>query len=98
MSAFISPRFDVGQTVYQHEPMVDAMFRGTVVGIQATSADATQWSGTWTLMYEVQFGGEHGSDWVPESSLVAAPDGYHWPPVPEATPAPQDPEAASNAG
>ncbi len=84
---YITPKFSVGQTVYQYEPELDAMFRGRIVGIQATSTDAQVYGlATWTLIYEVQFHGERASDWVPESELT---DRRHdWPELAADEPAP----------
>ena len=82
----INNRFAVGQTVYQHEAETDAVYRGVILGVQATSADASAYgSGNWTIIYEVQF--NRSSDWVAEELLssrvefpeLVAPEPTHEP-------------------
>ena len=65
--SYISPKFAVGDTVYNYEPEIDALYRGVVLGIQATSSDASRYAGTWVFVYEVQF--HRGTDLVPEQHL-----------------------------
>lgn len=96
---YVSPKFSVNQIVFQHDPAVDAVFRGRVIGIHVASMDANHFGGgNWSINYEVQFHPSMSSDMVAEKDLMESSVEYNWPELPAPEPEPiAVPAAAQDA-